>query len=65
VEHALGRDKTADSGGKRKPGSAAKPAAQTPVAPAAKAAAAAASHASELDVSGASRRDRNAPAKKK
>ena len=64
VEHALGRDKTADSGGKRKPGSAAKPAAQPPVAPATKAAAAAASPASD-DVSGASRRDRRAPARKK
>ena len=50
VEHALGRDKAAAAGGKRKPAVAAKPGAQPPVAPAgkpappaAKAAAAAAS----------------------
>ena len=36
VEHALGRDKTAAAGGKRKPAAAAKPPARPPVAPAGK-----------------------------
>jgi hypothetical protein len=68
VEHALGREKTAASGGKRKPVAAkAAAAAASPAAPLAgrSRSAAAASPAPEFNVSGASGRDPKAPSQKK